>query len=90
MTRKVPRSATFDDLLALPEGQWHEAAHGFGLTVTYRDSRGKPHRAVVPISKAMAKRLSSWEGEELSATLEGSTLVLVRQRARRRKKARRA
>lgn len=90
MRRKIPPSATLDELMALPEGLWHEAPDGFDLTVVYEDRQGDRRRLMVPISKALSRQLRGLDGTKLSATVEHGMLVLEQVPVRRTKKARRA
>jgi hypothetical protein len=90
MSRKTPRSATLDDLLAAPEGVWLEAPDGFDLTVTYEPAKVDGDRVVIPLPRAASKKLGARDGETFSATVERGTLVLRRIPRPRAKRARRA
>ena len=90
MTRKIPRSTTWQDLMALPEGVWHEAPDGLDVRFTYERSTRLTRRTVIPLSNTMAKRLVAHEGEKFSATVKGGNLILDPLPPPRAKKARRA
>jgi hypothetical protein len=90
MTRKIPRSASWEDLMALPEGVWHEAPEGLDVRFTFQTPKANGRRTVVPLSKTMAKRLGAHEGEKFSATVQHGKLILDPLPPPRTKKARRA
>ena len=82
------RARSWQDLDALPEGEWVEVVGGLDLEVVDATGPRRPARVVIPLGPEVARSLKPRTGEVLEATVKGRSLELVRRRSRPKKPAR--
>jgi hypothetical protein len=75
---------TWEDLEALPEGQWVQVEGGISVQWIDKTTPRRRARVVIPITRRLAKSLTPKKGEILEAQVEGDRLVLVRRKGRRK------
>ena len=77
------RATAWDDLDAIPEGEWVEVVGGLDLKVTHPKNTRVGARVVIPLNPADARALRPRKGEILEAPVRGRNLELVRGRSKR-------
>ncbi len=73
---------SWEQLQAIPEGEWVYLCHGLDAEFVYPPARAQPARVVVPITARAAASLSPWPGEILEARVKGKTVEWVRRRSK--------
>jgi hypothetical protein len=77
---KPGRIRTFEDIMALPEGEGSEVPEGLELDVVYDDYiTVYRDQIVLPLPPSVARRFCGRGGLRLGAWVEGSNLIIDRQ-----------
>jgi hypothetical protein len=74
---------SFEDMVAAPEGEWHEMPHGVDLEVFDETTDPPTHRLHLRLPGRVAREFSPRKGEVLRATIKDRTLTLERAPVRR-------
>jgi hypothetical protein len=77
---KRVRIHSWNDLEALPEGEWVEVEEGLKFKFVRAPRARRGTRAVIPIGRRMARSLKPRAGEILKAEIKGDKLVLERRK----------